>query len=286
MVSTGKLYICGTPLGNLADITIRTIETLKKVDLIAAEDTRRSQKLLNEYRINTPLTGYHEHNEHQKSPKLLAKIKKGKNLALISDAGMPGISDPGYELIKSAIMATIEVIPVPGPTAIISALVVSGLSPDRFVFEGFLPRKGKERQARLRQIQRDERTIVIYESPYRLKDTLKDLTPLLAERKLAVIRELTKIHEEKIYGSCVEISRQIKGKEIKGEIVVVIEGLSESVREKPAWEDLNIKEHVKLLMKNGYPKKDAIKIVARERDLSRNQVYKKAIAVDARQYDK
>ncbi len=279
MEQEGQLYICGTPIGNLSDITLRAIETLKKVDLIAAEDTRRSSKLLNKYNINTPLISYHEHNEKKRSGELIKKMMDGQKIALISDAGMPGISDPGQELIFRAIKKNLPVIPVPGPTAVISALVCSGLSIERFVFEGFLPRKGDKRQQILQDITKQEKTVVFYESPYRLKETLEELQPLLKDREIAVIRELTKIYEEKIYGTCENILKKIKTKDIKGEIVVVVEGREKSINEKEGWENLSLLEHVELFMENGYTKKEAIKKVARERNISRRKVYKEAISI-------
>ncbi len=278
----GRLYICGTPIGNLDDISFRVLKTLKKVDLIAAEDTRRTLKLLNHFEINTSLTSYHEHNEIKKSQELLKLLADGQDLALVSDAGMPGISDPGLVIVKEAITAGYEVIPVPGPTAAISALVASGLSMDSFAFEGFMPRKGKERQEVLEQFRREKRTIIIYESPYRLKATLEELVSFLGERQLAVVRELTKVHEEKIYGTAEEILSQLGDKEVKGEIVLVIEGNQTKVTEKEGWEELTVLEHLKLMMDQGYTKKQAIKEVAKERELPKREVYSEAIAIDAR----
>ena len=283
MSEPGKLYICGTPIGNLDDITYRAVEIFKQVDMIAAEDTRRTGKLLHHLSLEKPLISYHEHNEKKRAKELLDKLKEGKDLALTSDAGMPGISDPGLEITKLAVDANIEVIPVPGPTAAISALVVSGLPTDSFVFEGFIPRKGKERKLSLKRIQREERTLILYESPYRLKDTLQDLKPLMEERQVVVARELTKVHEEKIYGSCAEVLEQLEDRAVKGEIVVVIEGRS-VVEESQGWEELSIVEHVELLMKNGYTKKKAIKEVARLRDLPKSDVYQEAIVIDATKY--
>ncbi|MFW6269056.1 MAG: 16S rRNA (cytidine(1402)-2'-O)-methyltransferase [Bacillota bacterium] len=282
MAETAQLYICGTPIGNLKDITLRTLEILKKVDLIAAEDTRRTAKLLNKYDISTPLTSYHEHNEKQKSKELLVKMNQGKVIALVSDAGMPGISDPGSILINQAIKHNIKISPVPGPTALISALVVSGLSVDRFVFQGFIPRSGKERKTRLKEIKKSEITTVFYESPHRLKKTLEDLNEILQERRISILRELTKIHEEKIYGKVNEVLEKLSDKEIKGEIVIAVAGREKIETEKEGWEDLNIVEHVKLLMDNGYTKKEAVKKVAKERELPKREVYKEAVVIDAK----
>ena len=283
MNEQGKLYICGTPIGNLKDITLRALDILKEVELIAAEDTRRTKKLLNKYDINTSLTSYHEHNEKEKAVELIAKLKKSQDLALVSDAGMPGISDPGSELIKKSIAKGIEVIPIPGPTAFTPALIVSGLPMDRFVFEGFIPRKGEKREQRIQEIQKEERTVILYESPYRLQETLKELEPVLDQRNIAVVREITKIHEEKIYGTITQVLDQLEQTDIKGEIVLVIEGRKKNDVEQEVWEDLSIVEHVELLMDNGYTKKEAIKKVSTIRDLPKRKVYKEAIVINARQ---
>lgn len=281
MGQKGKLYICGTPLGNLEDISLRAIKTLKSVDLIAAEDTRRSQQLLNHLQINTPLTSYHEHNEEDKTPFLINKLQEGKDLALVSNGGMPGISDPGLTLMQAVIKAGLELIPVPGPTALISALLVSGMATDRFVFEGFLPRKGRKREARLDEIAREVRTIIIYESPNRLLQTLEEFVPLLKERSVAVVREISKVYEEKLYGSSYELLEEIKKRgQIKGEIVIVIAGKERNEEEPENWEGLTVLEHVKLLIEYGLTKKEAIKEVAKIRDLKKNQVYKEAIVLD------
>ena len=213
-LNQGKIYVCGTPIGNLKDITLRVLDIFQQVDLIAAEDTRRTSKLLNKYDINTSLTSYHEHNEKEKSNKLLKKIKKGLKLALVSDAGMPGISDPGFEIINKAVENEIEVTPVPGPTALIPALVVSGLPMDRFTFQGFIPRKGDAREERLKAIKKSEITNILYESPYRVLDTLKDLNKILENRKVTVVRELTKVHEEKIYGTISKVIDKLSSRDI------------------------------------------------------------------------
>jgi len=283
-MSKGKLYICGTPLGNLKDFTFRAVEKLKEVNLIAAEDTRRTGKLLNEFNIDTPMESYHEHNERKKVRHLVERLNHGKNIALVSDAGMPAVSDPGQILVKEAIKQGIEVIPLPGPTAAIQALVVSGFSTDRFVFEGFLPRSGQKREERLKEIQNEKRTIIIYESPYRVKDTLEELSNLPGNREVALVREITKMHEEKIYGNPSELIERLSESNIKGEVVLVFQG-AEDIEEIEGWEDLEIVEHVRLLMKKGITKKKAIKEVARERGISRNEVYSEAIVIDAREYE-
>lgn len=279
-IQKGRIYICGTPLGNLDDITFRVLKTLKKVDLIAAEDTRRTARLLNYFEINKPLTSYHEHNEKEKTDKLINELLVGKEIALVSDAGMPGISDPGLEIIKQAIDNEIELIPVPGPTAVVSALVVSGLSMERFVFEGFLPRKGRERQERLEKIQLEERTVIFYESPYRIKDTLQELAGFIRDRKVALVREISKVHEEKIYGSVCRVLDIIKDREVKGEIVLVIEGNQGFKTEKVGWEELTVYEHLKLMIDQGIPKKRAIKEVSAIRDLPKREVYREAVTIE------
>ena len=197
----GKLYICPTPIGNLEDITLRTLRILKEVDLIGAEDTRHTIKLLNHFEIKTPLTSYHEHNERDKAKELIDKLLEGKNIGLVSDAGMPGISDPGHEVIKMAIEKSIEIFVLPGATASITALVASGLDTRRFVFEGFLSSKKKERREELENLKSEARTIIIYESPHRLLDSLKDILEILGNRKLSIAREITKLHEEIYHGN-------------------------------------------------------------------------------------
>ncbi len=281
MSDPGVLYICGTPIGNLEDITLRVLRVLKEVDLIAAEDTRRTSQLLNYYQIKTRLTSYHEHNEQVKAEQLLSLLKEGKNIALVSDAGMPGISDPGLVMITKALREGLEIIPVPGPTAAISALVVSGMATERFVFEGFLPRKGKERKARLKEIEQEFRTVILYESPYRLRETLTDLSGFLAERKIAVIREISKIHEEKIYGLAEEIKEQLAERTmLKGEIVLVIAGKEKGVPADQAWEEISLLEHTRSLMEQGLSKKEAIKEVASLRNLPKRKVYQELIVLE------
>lgn len=284
MNKKGKLYPCGTPIGNLSDMTERAVEILKEVDLIAAEDTRRTGRLLSYFDIETEMISYHEHNEKKRAEELLDRIKAGIDLALVSDAGTPGISDPGYEIINKAVKDGLEVIPIPGPNAALLALTASGLSMKSFVFEGFIPRKGEDRKEALKRIQREERTIIIYESPYRIKDTLKDLKSYLDQRQVALIREISKVHEEKIYGTVPVILEKLADREIKGEVVLVIEGRQLARGEKEGWEELSIVEHVELLMENGYTKKKAIKQVAGLRNLSKSDVYEEAIVIDARDY--
>lgn len=271
----GKLYICPTPIGNLEDITIRTLKVLEKVDLIAAEDTRHSLKLLNHYEIKKPLTSYHEHNEREKSKELIQKLLEGKNIAQISDAGMPGISDPGETLIALAIERGIEVIALPGATALITALVASGLSTRRFTFEGFLPSKKKERVDRLRFLQEDANTLIIYESPHRIKDSLKDILTCFGNRRIAVIRELTKVYEE-IFRSDIESAiEKFETDAPRGEFVLVVEGKTGDAIEK----DIDIEKELLKYIEEGYTKKASIKIVTEKYNLPKNEVYKKSLEI-------
>ncbi len=219
----GSLYVCATPIGNLSDASQRLMDALAGADLIAAEDTRQTKKLLERFDIKTPVTSYHEHNIKHKTGQLISEILEGKNIALVSDAGMPGISDPGEELIKEAASKGIKIIPIPGPSAVITALAVSGLPAGRFVFEGFLPREGKQRRRVLRKLAGEERTIVFYESPHRLKKSLKDILEILGDRKICVAREITKIHEELFRGSVSEALIKYSS-EVLGEITLVVEG--------------------------------------------------------------
>lgn len=289
-MQAANLYLCGTPIGNLDDVSQRLLDTLEKVDLIACEDTRRSQKLLNYFSIKTKLISYHEHNEKQRSQELIEHLKSGREIALVSDAGMPGISDPGEILVRQAVAAGVEVIPIPGPSAFLAALVVSGLDLSSFSYKGFIPRSGEKRQSFFEELALAKDTTVFYESPYRIKDTLKDLCDFSAElaaRQTVVAREITKIHEQKYYGTAAELEGQLKNQEIKGEIVIVIAGRSEIKEESEGWEDLSVLEHLKLLIESGMTKKQAIKKVAKLRDLPKSDVYKEAvvISVDKDKYE-
>ncbi|ADL11601.1 16S rRNA (cytidine(1402)-2'-O)-methyltransferase [Acetohalobium arabaticum] len=282
-MSETKLYICGTPIGNLEDISLRALKILKKVDYIAAEDTRRTQNLLNHYEIDAELISYHEHNEEEKSTKIIQMLKSGQEIALVSDAGMPGISDPGYKLTSLADEEGIRVVPIPGPTAMTAALVASGLPTDKFVFEGFLPRKEKQRQERLKELSAETRTLVFYESPYRLKDSLQNMLDILGDRKIAVWREITKKFEEKISGQVSEVLGHFEDEDPKGEITIVLDGLDADQLhyKEAAWKDLTILEHLQLMMDKGVTKKEAVKLVAKERGLPKREVYEEAIVIDA-----
>ncbi len=223
MTSTGTLYVCGTPIGNLQDITIRALDVFRNVDLIAAEDTRRTRKLLAHYEIPTKTISYHEHNEFSRAPQLIEMIKEGKQVALVTDAGMPGISDPGAHLVDCALSNNLKVVSIPGPSAVITALSVSGFSADEFTFVGFLPRKGKRREEALESLAQETIVAVIYESPYRLTRTLSDLVSVLGgDRKVVVTRELTKLHEEIIKGTLEEVREEFSQRTIKGEITIVV----------------------------------------------------------------
>jgi len=226
----GILYPVGTPIGNLKDITLRALEILKEVDLIASEDTRHTRKLLSHYDIHTPLTSFYEHNQLRKTPYLIGCLKEGKDVALVTKAGMPGISDPGYYLIKEALKEEIKVVPIPGPTALVTGLVSSGLPTDSFVFEGFLGREKGERIKRLKKLREEERTIVIYEAPHRIKKVLSEIRKILGDRRIAVGRELTKKFEEIIRGRISEVEEVFEKREPRGEFTLIIEGKSSNKR--------------------------------------------------------
>lgn len=273
----GKLYICPTPIGNLEDITYRTLRILNEVDLIAAEDTRHSLQLLNHFDISKPLTSYHEHNKDSKGGYLITKLLEGENIALISDAGMPGISDPGQDIIAEAIENNIEIEVLPGATAFVTALVGSGMDTHKFVFEGFLDRDKKLRRKRLEEIKNEKRTIIFYESPHRLKETLKDMLKYLGNRKITVNRELTKKYQEIIREDIETVIEIFNNREVKGEFVLIVEGFSGEVEEVGKYDELNEREYVIQLMEEGINKKDAIKIVCKDRKLKKDIVYKQVL---------
>jgi len=276
----GILYICGTPIGNLEDITLRALRILKEVNLIAAEDTRHTLKLLNHYQINTKITSYYEYNKFKKAPYLVEILKNGQDIALVSDAGMPGISDPGYVLINLALKNNIKIIPVPGVSALITALVVSGLSADKFVFEGFLPRKIKERKRCFKGIENEERTIIFYETPHRLKRALKDMLEIWGDRKVVIARELTKMYEEIIRGKLSQVLTEISTKEIKGEITLIVQG---GIKKKEndsidfLKDECIMQEYLKKLKNQGYSNKDIIKIAQEKINIPKNLIYKKLL---------
>lgn len=272
----GKLYLCATPIGNLEDITYRVLRTLKEVDLIAAEDTRNSIKLLNHFDIHTPMTSYHEYNKIEKAEVLIRKMQEGTNIALITDAGTPGISDPGEDLVRMCYEAGIEVTSLPGPAACITALTLSGLPTRRFAFEAFLPSDKKERQAVLSELVNETRTIILYEAPHRLLKTLNELLEALGNRKMTLCRELTKKHETAFASTIEDILKFYETQEPKGECVLVIEGKSraELVQEERArWEEMSIEEHMDIYLKQGMDKKEAMKAVAKDRGVSKRDIY-------------
>ena len=270
----GTLYVVATPIGNLEDMTFRAIRILKEVDLIAAEDTRQTLKLLNHYEISKPLISMHRHNEEDKANNIISKLKNGENIAIVSDAGTPGISDPGEILIKEAIENNINVIPIPGACAMINALICSGLDTSSFVFIGFLPLNKKLRKEKLSEIEKMDKTCILYEAPHKLKNTLLDLKEVISNRQIVLAREITKIHEEfirKDIDKLIEISDSLKG-----EFVIIIEG-KEKVEEEKELNKLSIDEHYKFYEKQGLSKKEIIKRIAKDRNVNKNEIYKEFI---------
>lgn len=274
---SGKLYICPTPIGNLEDITYRTLRVLNEVDLIAAEDTRHSIKLLNHFDISKPLTSYHEHNKDSKGGYLISKLLDGENIALISDAGMPGISDPGEDIIKEAIENNIEVEVLPGATAFVTALVASGLNTKKFAFEGFLDRDKKTRREQLESVKEESRTMIFYESPHRIKDTLKDMSKVLGNRKISVNRELTKKYQEIIREDIDKVIEIFNERDIKGEFVLIVDGFKGEKSKQNDYDSLTEREYVIELINSGLDKKDAIKKVCKDRKLKKDVVYKQVL---------
>ena len=275
----GKMFLCATPIGNLEDITYRVLRTLKEADLIAAEDTRHTLGLLNHFEIKTPMTSYHEYNKVDKARVLVDKMREGTNIALVTDAGTPGISDPGEELVRQCYEAGIEVTSLPGPAACITALTMSGLPTRRFCFEAFLPAEKADRAERARileELARETRTIVLYEAPHHLKKTLEDLYGALGDRKISFCRELTKLHETVMQTTLGEALQYYRENEPRGEYVLVIAGKSiEEVRQEAAavWESMNIPEHMEYYLQQGTEKKEAMKRVAKDRGISKREVY-------------
>ncbi len=268
----GKLYIVATPIGNLEDITIRALETLKKVDIIAAEDTRHTLGLLNYFNIKKKLISYYKENEKTKSEIIIKYLLEGKNIAVVSDAGTPGISDPGEEIVKQAIENNISIIPIPGACALINALICSGFSTREFCFIGFLPHLKKDRKEKLEELKKEAKTIILYEAPHRIKDTLEELYTVFGDRKCMLARELTKIHEEFIRDY---LSNLINIKEFRGEFVIIIEGNSISIKEMELLElnQMSLEEHYNYYEKQGLLKKDIIKKIAKDRKVSKNEIY-------------
>ena len=277
---TGKLFLCATPIGNLEDITFRVLRTLKEVDLIAAEDTRNSIKLLNHFEIKTPMTSYHEYNKIEKGHYLVGLMQQGQQIALITDAGTPGISDPGEELVVMCHEAGIPVTSIPGPAACITALTMSGLSTRRFAFEAFLPTDKKEKQAVLEELIEETRTTILYEAPHRLVRTLEELYETLGERRVTICRELTKKHETVFLTTLSQALSYYQENDPKGECVIVMEGRSRREMEEKKqreWESMTLDEHMKIYEDQGMNRKDAMKAVAKDRGVSKREIYQKLL---------
>lgn len=273
---SGKLYLCATPIGNLEDITFRVLRTLKEVDLIAAEDTRNSIKLLNHFDIKTPMTSYHEYNKIDKAYVLIRKMQEGHNIALITDAGTPGISDPGEELAAMCYDAGIEVTSLPGPAACITALTLSGLPTRRFAFEAFLPMDKKERRAVLEELVNETRTIILYEAPHKLVRTLEDLLETLGNRRMTLCRELTKKHETAFRTTIQDLITYYTSEKPLGECVLVIEGRSRqeiAEEEQASWEKISVEEHMEIYESKGVSHKEAMKLVAKDRGVTKRDIY-------------
>ena len=267
----GKLYLVGTPIGNLEDITLRAIRTLKEVDLIAAEDTRRTGKLLQHLQIDTPQISYHEHSHESRIEELLERIQQGASIALVTDAGMPSISDPGVQLVRAAIALGVTVIPIPGGTAVVSALAASGLPTDRFVFEGFLPQKEKDRLSRLESIRNETRTVVLYEAPHRIVKTLTELAKIMGEERAIVLaRELTKIHEEFWRGNIGDAIALYRKRQPKGEYTIVLQGIAET---NLIVTEAELKQELQQLLNQGMTRSQASRQLAKLTSLSRREIY-------------
>jgi len=276
-MTSGILYIVATPIGNLEDITLRAIRVLKESDLVAAEDTRHTRHLLDRYQIDTQLTSYHDHNKEEKAPVLVARMLEGKSMALVSGAGTPGISDPGYFLINLAIDRKIPVVPIPGATAAIAALSVSGMPTDRFLFEGFLPAKHLARLKRLQELSKEERTIIFYEAPHKIIRAVADMLAVLSDRRAVITRELTKIHEETIRGTLSECLKRLQEGTIKGEFTVILHGATKE----PLQQDIDTAEYLKnLILHRGLSKKEAISAAAEELGVPKKDVYKESLKME------
>ena len=270
---SGILYLCATPIGNLGDISARCLEAFQNADLIACEDTRRTVQLLNHFGIKKQLTSYHEHNKREKGEVIVNLLKEGKNVVLVSDAGTPAISDPGEDLVKLCIENDLQVTPIPGCVAGINALIVSGLPTRRFAFEGFLSVNKRHRKEHLESVKNDTHTLIFYEAPHKLPYTLADMLEILGDRKIALCRELTKIHEEIIRTTLAEAQNLYTETSPKGEFVIVIEGAKEPEKETAWWEEMTITEHVEKYISDGIDSKEAVKMTAKDRGLPKRDVY-------------
>jgi len=278
----GVLYIVATPIGNLEDITLRALRVLKEVDLIAAEDTRHTRILLSHYDIRTPLTSYHEHNERTKAQSLVERLLGGENIALVSDAGTPAISDPGYRLVVDAIHAGIRVIPLPGASALVATLSAGGLPTDRFAFEGFLPAKKQERRARLQELRQEARTLVFYEAPHRLKESLQDMQQIIGEREIVVGRELSKVHEEFLRGTVSEVVARLSDREVKGEITIVVHGCTDECQ----VSEESIGTEIHRLIDEGMGIKDISELLGERYHVSKRQIYQLALKLKSEKGDR
>ncbi|MCI9246212.1 MAG: 16S rRNA (cytidine(1402)-2'-O)-methyltransferase [Clostridia bacterium] len=267
----GTIYLVATPIGNLLDMTFRAIQTLKEVDLIAAEDTRHTLQLLNYFEISKPMISYHRHNEEIKTEELINEVIAGKNIAIVTDAGTPGISDPGEEIVKAAIKEEIEIVPIPGACALINSLIVSGISTKEFSFYGFLPLNKKNRKETFSKIAKETKTVILYEAPHKLQKTLEDILQAIGDVPICIVRELTKIHEEKIYGKVSEVIQ--KYKEPKGEFVIILDLNANEDKEEMDFEQMTLQEHYMFYEKLGLEKKEIIKQIAKDRNVPKNEIY-------------
>lgn len=273
----GILTLCATPIGNLEDMTYRAVRMMGEADIIAAEDTRHTRKLLTHFNINTPLESYHEHNKHKKGPELITKLKQGKDIVLVSDAGTPGISDPGEDIVKLALEEGIQVTAIPGAVAGIIGLIISGQSTRRFSFEGFLSQDKKEYQARLETLKTETNTLILYEAPHRIKKTLGDLHKVLGNRSITIARELTKRYEEVIKMYLEDALLYFKDNEPKGEYVLIIEGADQGLLDEQArqvWESMSVEDHMDMYISQGIGEKEAMKLVAKDRGVPKREIYK------------
>lgn len=275
----GELYLVATPIGNLEDITLRAIKTLNQADIILAEDTRHTLKLLNHLQINKPLISYHRHNEQTKTDQIIKQLQQGKKIALVSDAGTPIISDPGEEIVKQALKNNIKITPIPGPCALITALIASGITAKEFTFMGFLPQNKKNRQEKLTYIQEQTTTTILYEAPHKLIETLNNLQNYISSRKIVIAKELTKLHETYYTGTVKQLLQKQEIQDPKGEYIIIIEG-AEKTKTQIIKEQLNqlpLQEHYEYYQNQGLSKKDIIKQIAKDRKLSKNEIYKQFI---------
>ncbi len=276
-MAAGILYIVATPIGNLEDITLRALRVLREADLVAAEDTRHTKHLLDRYQIETPLTSYHDHNKEEKAPLLVDRLLEGKTVALVSDAGTPGISDPGYFLINLAIDQHIPIVPIPGATAAIAALSISGLPTDSFVFEGFLPAKHHARMKRLQELMHEKRTIIFYEAPHKIIKTIEDMLEAFGDRRAVITRELTKMHEETFRGPLCEVLKHVKKSSIRGEFTIILHGAAS----KHLKQDIDPAEYLQnLMLHRGLSKKEAIAAAAEELGLPKKEVYSASLKIE------